>query len=173
MTIDLDKLKVLVKWQARGGESQALYSPSDILALLDRLESAEKRLEVKESESGKADAFATKMFSEYKEATNLAAKRLRTVQRLQQKLHKLNNKLASKNEQVQRMSERIRELTERLESAKREAERKPGVFVTSAIDCQADRDGDCHWKHCPQLRDGEPKRSGRHCPHDTGKDPYE
>lgn len=32
--------------------------------------------------------------------------------------------------------------------------------------CQSDRDGDCAYKRCPQLRDGEPVKSGRHCPLD-------
>jgi len=27
-------------------------------------------------------------------------------------------------------------------------------------------DGDCYWENCPQLRDGEPEKSGRHCPLD-------
>ncbi len=36
--------------------------------------------------------------------------------------------------------------------------------------CHADRDGDCNHANCPQLRDGEPKKSGRHCPIDTWKD---
>ena len=30
--------------------------------------------------------------------------------------------------------------------------------------CHADRDGDCTSGRCPQLRDGEPKKSGRSCP---------
>lgn len=30
--------------------------------------------------------------------------------------------------------------------------------------CHADRDGDCHWDECPQLRDKEPSASGRSCP---------
>ena len=34
--------------------------------------------------------------------------------------------------------------------------------------CAAGRDGDCVHAHCPQLRDGEPQASGRHCPLDTG-----
>ena len=34
-------------------------------------------------------------------------------------------------------------------------------------DCRSGGDGDCIWKHCPQLRDGEPKKSGRHCPLDN------
>jgi len=33
--------------------------------------------------------------------------------------------------------------------------------------CRAGRDGECTWKHCPQERDGEPMRSGRHCPIDA------
>jgi len=33
--------------------------------------------------------------------------------------------------------------------------------------CQADDDDYCDWKECPQLRDGEPERSGRHCPLDS------
>ena len=36
--------------------------------------------------------------------------------------------------------------------------------------CQSDDDGYCTWKGCPQLRDDEPKRSGRHCPHDIMED---
>lgn len=34
-------------------------------------------------------------------------------------------------------------------------------------DCRAGKDGDCIWKKCPQLRDNEPARSGRHCPLDN------
>ena len=33
--------------------------------------------------------------------------------------------------------------------------------------CHADRDGDCNYPNCPQLRDKEPATSGRHCPIDT------
>jgi hypothetical protein len=32
--------------------------------------------------------------------------------------------------------------------------------------CQSGKDGDCTWEHCPQVRDKEPDRSGRHCPLD-------
>jgi hypothetical protein len=38
--------------------------------------------------------------------------------------------------------------------------------LAAAGRCMADRDGDCDWHGCPQNRDGEPKRSGRHCPRD-------
>lgn len=37
--------------------------------------------------------------------------------------------------------------------------------------CAASRDGDCSHDQCPQNRDGEPAKSGRHCPLDTGVDP--
>lgn len=33
--------------------------------------------------------------------------------------------------------------------------------------CRADCDDHCEWSECPQLRDGEPKKSGRHCPLDS------
>lgn len=33
--------------------------------------------------------------------------------------------------------------------------------------CHADRDGDCDWDNCPQIRDGEPNKSSRHCPLDV------
>ena len=40
--------------------------------------------------------------------------------------------------------------------------------TTAAVEeqehCHAGQDGDCIWEHCPQNRDGEPMKSGRHCP---------
>lgn len=33
--------------------------------------------------------------------------------------------------------------------------------------CHADCDGECDWSECPQIRDGEPHKSGRHCPLDA------
>lgn len=36
--------------------------------------------------------------------------------------------------------------------------------------CQAGSDGECWWPDCPQIRDGEPARSGRHCPLDRRDD---
>ena len=38
----------------------------------------------------------------------------------------------------------------------------------SEDNCHAGRDGDCIWVECPQLRDGEPVATGRHCPLDNG-----
>lgn len=32
--------------------------------------------------------------------------------------------------------------------------------------CHGASDGECNWAECPQLRDGEPALSGRHCPLD-------
>lgn len=37
-------------------------------------------------------------------------------------------------------------------------------------DCHAARDGECIWSDCPQLRDDEPRKSGRHCPLDKGEE---
>ena len=36
--------------------------------------------------------------------------------------------------------------------------------------CVAGRDGECAHPACPQLRDGEPVKSGRHCPLDVRDD---
>ena len=36
--------------------------------------------------------------------------------------------------------------------------------------CHAAKDGECHWRSCPQLRDGEPAATGRHCPLDRAGD---
>ena len=44
--------------------------------------------------------------------------------------------------------------------------------VAVDMGCHASRDGECYWSECPQERDGEPAKSGRHCPRDTGEDPY-
>ena len=30
--------------------------------------------------------------------------------------------------------------------------------------CHSAMDGECFWRRCPQNRDGEPKKTGRHCP---------
>lgn len=47
-----------------------------------------------------------------------------------------------------------------------------GVFDPSSEPqrCHGASDGECIWKRCPQLRDGEPAKSGRHCPLDTRED---
>lgn len=38
--------------------------------------------------------------------------------------------------------------------------------LAAAGHCMSNSDGDCGWKGCPQLRDGEPGATGRHCPRD-------
>lgn len=39
---------------------------------------------------------------------------------------------------------------------------------TAPLDhCVAGKDGECTHPDCPQLRDGEPAKSRRHCPLDT------
>lgn len=30
--------------------------------------------------------------------------------------------------------------------------------------CRSGQDGECNWSECPQARDGEPAKTGRHCP---------
>lgn len=53
---------------------------------------------------------------------------------------------------------------------------QPGPRVLPAPEpmprCHAGRDGECYWQGCPQLADGEPEASGRHCPLDTGDDEH-
>ena len=36
--------------------------------------------------------------------------------------------------------------------------------------CHAGQDGECNWDKCPQIKDGEPIKTGRHCPLDTRED---
>lgn len=38
------------------------------------------------------------------------------------------------------------------------------------VTCQADDDDACDWDACPQIRDGEPTKSGRSCPLDNRSD---
>lgn len=42
---------------------------------------------------------------------------------------------------------------------------EPYVEVRTTA-CHAGMDGECFWSECPQLRDDEPVKSGRHCPLD-------
>lgn len=42
-------------------------------------------------------------------------------------------------------------------------------YYGEGTDCHAGSDGDCVWKKCPQLKDGEPNKSGRHCPLDAAR----
>ncbi len=53
-----------------------------------------------------------------------------------------------------------------------EHEQKLQAHLDTLTVCRAGRDGDCVWKKCPQHQDGEPVKSGRHCPLDT-RDEYE
>jgi hypothetical protein len=38
------------------------------------------------------------------------------------------------------------------------------------VRCAAAKDGECFHSMCPQIRDGEPAKSGRHCPIDNWSD---
>lgn len=55
-------------------------------------------------------------------------------------------------------------------SAPKEATPRPAQVERSPTRCTAARDGECFHAQCPQLLDGEPEKSGRHCPLDTGRD---
>lgn len=44
--------------------------------------------------------------------------------------------------------------------------RKHGKEDGESPRCHADRDGDCTWRLCPQLKDHEPARTDRDCPLD-------
>ena len=48
----------------------------------------------------------------------------------------------------------------------------PGNGCPAYHACHAAKDGECNWEHCPQLRDGEPKKTGRHCPLDNAVEHY-
>lgn len=51
-------------------------------------------------------------------------------------------------------------------------EEKPRVHLQNRYisNCQADCDGYCEYEGCPQLRDNEPIKTGRHCPLDVCED---
>lgn len=44
------------------------------------------------------------------------------------------------------------------------------VYYGLATGCHAGSDGDCDWNQCPQTRDNEPTKTGRHCPLDRRDD---
>jgi hypothetical protein len=54
-------------------------------------------------------------------------------------------------------------LVELMGDGRSEAQRKPETMNGPEY-CHADRDGKCRWPECPQVRDGEPEKSGRACP---------
>lgn len=47
------------------------------------------------------------------------------------------------------------------------AELEPTISKHPRKHCGADRDGECSALNCPQIQDGEPEKSGRHCPVDN------
>lgn len=55
------------------------------------------------------------------------------------------------------------------EAARREAKAFRDYYTDEEdrTACRAAKDGDCVWAECPQTRDGEPAKSGRHCPLDN------
>lgn len=61
-----------------------------------------------------------------------------------------------------------------LERINEESKIRIGELLESAEqktdDCHGARDGECSWELCPQNRDGEPAKTGRHCPLDVPDD---
>jgi hypothetical protein len=60
-------------------------------------------------------------------------------------------------------------IAKQLRAAREEARKASGYSCvgrpeTDGVICRAAVDGECVWKGCPQLRDGEPRRTGRSCP---------
>lgn len=53
--------------------------------------------------------------------------------------------------------------------------RRYGYALAGERHCHATTDGECFWPKCPQMRDGEPRATGRHCPldMDTTENPTE
>jgi hypothetical protein len=47
---------------------------------------------------------------------------------------------------------------------RREINRRNRLALLPLAKCQAGCDGECCDKRCPQIRDGEPEKSGRFCP---------
>lgn len=41
--------------------------------------------------------------------------------------------------------------------------------IYKLIRCHSGEDGECNWSECPQNRDNEPEKTGRHCPLDIDK----
>jgi hypothetical protein len=55
-------------------------------------------------------------------------------------------------------------------TVERAAPAAAGTLAKPLTSCAAGRDGECGHTQCPQLRDGEPAKSGRHCPLDNRDD---
>lgn len=47
-----------------------------------------------------------------------------------------------------------------------EAKERLVLIADFSKHCHAAKDGECNWGKCPQNRDGEPNKTGRHCPID-------
>lgn len=68
---------------------------------------------------------------------------------------------------VRALEERIAAQDDQINALQQQRSPAPYVEYRRADGCQASMDGECGWPECPQLRDGEPERSGRHCPRDA------
>lgn len=71
--------------------------------------------------------------------------------------------LAESKEDAERMIEAFREFHKDDDN---DLLRRHGSALSGNDHCHAARDGECMWRRCPQIRDDEPKATGRHCPLD-------
>jgi hypothetical protein len=63
--------------------------------------------------------------------------------------------------------EALRAYVNTLRQPKPEADKAVADLQEALTRCAAGRDGDCIHPKCPQNREGEPMKTGRHCPLDT------
>ena len=61
-------------------------------------------------------------------------------------------------------------LARKAEGGEAPARKEPSPGAKVIAQCQAGNDGECVHKSCPQLRDNEPLKTGRHCPLDVLSD---
>jgi hypothetical protein len=71
---------------------------------------------------------------------------------------------AAVSEENTRLRSRLSRILDEARAGLDEATAAP---VASPLYCHAGMDGDCSWAECPQHRDGEPEKTGRHCPLDS------
>lgn len=62
------------------------------------------------------------------------------------------------------------QLEEMVDASRLALQSQGAVGAAPLTRCAAGRDGECGHAQCPQLRDNEPRASGRHCPLDNERD---
>ena len=83
-----------------------------------------------------------------------------------------DNKRGQRREGDTQHSSRIRDLVKAGALIAAEIDRLRRLEAKSLTRCAADSDGECNHAQCPQVRDGEPKQSGRGCPLYRGREEF-